>query len=65
MSDPMWRRPSRCDSGTCPEIKIYPNVVYVRNSQRPEVVLPFTPEEWGPLVAAFKAGEYDLPEVTA
>lgn len=59
MTQPAWRRSSRCDSGSCVDVAIEPGRVLVRNSQRPGTVVEFDADEFAALVAGIKAGEFD------
>lgn len=61
----MWRKPNRCTTGVCPEVDIRDDLVRVRSTIHPDVVVTFTPSEWDDLVAAIKAGEYDQRESTS
>lgn len=41
-----FKRSSKCDSGTCIEVAVTPEGVYIRNSQEPNKVLWSSLEEW-------------------
>ncbi len=58
MSD--WRTPARCDSSACAAVRIGLTDVAVRNTDRPDVSVVFTYEEWRAFVTAAKAGEFDV-----
>ena len=59
-------RPSHCIGGIgCPEVKIEPDCVRLRLSDRPNKSQTFSYQEWRDLVRAVKAGEYDLPGTKA
>jgi hypothetical protein len=53
-----WRRSSFCASGACAEIKIDGDIVFLRNSQRPEFMIELTRAEWETLKKAVIAGEF-------
>lgn len=55
-----WRRSSRCDSSTCVEVARVDGAVLLRDSERPEAFLTFTPASWVVFLAAARAGEFDL-----
>ncbi|HEX5596345.1 MAG TPA: DUF397 domain-containing protein [Micromonosporaceae bacterium] len=47
--------------GNCPEVATnIPGVVALRDSERPKEIVTMSPGGWADLVAAVKAGEYDL-----
>lgn len=52
-----WRRSSHCSTGECAEL-LEGEHVHLRNSQRPDVVVTFTREEWEAFAAGVKAGEF-------
>ncbi|MEV7021069.1 DUF397 domain-containing protein [Kitasatospora sp. NPDC093558] len=57
----LWTRPAACaNSGNCPEVAIADGGVYIRSSLKPAAVAELTPSEWRDLVAAIRAGEFDL-----
>lgn len=58
MSDRDAIRSSFCADGSCVEVDICPNVVYVGNDNSEYIA--FTREEWAAFIAGVKAGEFDL-----
>lgn len=54
-----WVRPSACNGGGCPEVRVIGDRVAVRDSNRPDEVARFGPADFAALVAAVKRGEYD------
>lgn len=49
--DLTWRKPSRCESGHCVLVAVYPNAVYVRDGKLdPSPVLHYTPDQWRQLL---------------
>lgn len=53
-----WQR-VRCDTGSCAEVKVEGDRVYVRSSLNHQLVT-FTSEEWSLFKQAIKNGEFDL-----
>lgn len=57
----MWRRSSKCDSATCVEVVVDPDITQVRDGKDPGgPVLRFTHAEWLAFTRGVKAGEFDL-----
>jgi hypothetical protein len=54
-----WVKPSRCDTATCPEVRIGPADVAIRDSDRPDQIVVFSHDGWRELVDAVKDGEFD------
>ena len=42
----IWRRVRRCDTGSCIEVAFDGDTVWIRNSDRPDVCVKATREEW-------------------
>jgi hypothetical protein len=61
MSEPTWRRSSRCAESTCVEVTLTAETVHVRDSRNPEIRLEVPQAHWADFVAGVKAGEFDLP----
>ena len=59
---PEWKRASECVVGACAEAAVGRDVVLVRQSEHPEVVVSFTPDEWRAFIKGVKTGEFDLPK---
>lgn len=57
----MWKRSSACkaDQPMCAEVKRAPGVVAIRNSERPDIAVVLTEDEWDALVQGIAAGEFD------
>ncbi|MBV6698457.1 DUF397 domain-containing protein [Kitasatospora aureofaciens] len=56
-----WMRPAACaNSGNCPEVAASGDAVYVRSSLQPSAIAQLTTDEWRDLVAAIRAGEFDV-----
>ncbi|MEE1785908.1 DUF397 domain-containing protein [Streptomyces sp. SP17BM10] len=61
MEELAWRKPSICgDGNNCPEVAITADGVLIRSSLVPDGVAQLTTAEWRDLVAAIRAGEFDL-----
>ncbi len=56
---PKFKRASECGVGACAEAAVSGEKVLVRQSERPDIVVLFTPEEWRAFVKGVKAGEFD------
>ena len=41
-----WRKPARCDTGSCVETAKTDEHVYIRSSNEPDAVVRFTHDEW-------------------
>jgi uncharacterized protein DUF397 len=54
-----WRRSSKCEAGTCAEVKVDGEDVLIRNSTRPEVIVRLTAVEWRAFLAGVAAGDFD------
>jgi hypothetical protein len=56
-----WRRASWCDNSgpSCAEVARDGDDFLLRNSERPDVVVRFTPAEWVVFMAGAKDGEFD------
>jgi Domain of unknown function (DUF397) len=54
-----WRRSSYCAAGECAEIAKDGDVVLMRSTNAPRVVVKYTPEEFRALRQAFQSGEFD------
>lgn len=54
-----WRRSSKCEAGTCAEVKFEAGEVLLRNSTQPEIVVRLTDEEWRVFRAGVAAGDFD------
>ncbi len=55
-----WRTPSACDSSACAAVRIGLTDVAVRNTDRPDVAVVFSHEEWRAFIDAARAGEFDV-----
>lgn len=55
----VWRRSSFCASGECAEIARKDDMVLLRSTLTPRVVVKYTPEEFRALVRGIKAAEFD------
>lgn len=57
----VWRRGSRCASGSCVEVAQIGEQIAVRDSKSLDSsVLTYSREEWQTFVDGVKAGEFDL-----
>ncbi|SCL42167.1 protein of unknown function [Micromonospora pallida] len=55
-----WTRPTRCDNSgpNCPEVAIGDDGTrYVRDSERPDEVVTFSPAGWDALVGSIRDGQ--------
>jgi len=59
LSAAVWRRSTKCESGTCVEVAGLDNTVGMRNSTMPEIAIEFALESWRDFVAGVRAGEFD------
>jgi len=55
----VWRKARACANSECVEVAALADGVAVRGSRTPDVVLTFTPAEWGAFLHGVKAGEFD------
>lgn len=55
-----WKRSTRCETSACVEVLIDGDVVKVRDSKNPDVVLEFTTDEWDAFVGGCTDGEFNL-----
>jgi len=55
----VWRKPSFCSGGECPEIAEKDGRVLVRSTLAPRAVARLTPEEFRDLQLAIRNHEYD------
>ena len=58
-SEPAWYAGRQCESGACVEVGTLDDVVMMRSSQAPDVVLPITRAEWREFLAGAKEGLFD------
>lgn len=63
MSELVWKRSTRCDTGSCVEVAVVGDQVQVRDSKRDNEspVIGYTREQWSHLLDVVKAGG-DLDE---
>jgi hypothetical protein len=54
-----WRRSTFCASSECAEVARKDNMILLRSSINPRVVVRLTPEEFQALRLGVKAGEFD------
>jgi Domain of unknown function (DUF397) len=54
-----WRRSSFCAAGECAEIARKDDMILLRSSLAPRVIVKYTPEEFRALKLAFQSGEFD------
>lgn len=54
----IWRRPKACDTSACAEVAMIGDVVLVRNSREPGVVVAFDRREWKAFIHGAK--EFDV-----
>ncbi|MCP2325036.1 hypothetical protein HDA40_003543 [Hamadaea flava] len=57
----VWRRSTKCESGSCVEVADLDENVGLRNSTRPEIAIAFSVETWRDFIAGVRAGEFDQP----
>ncbi len=57
MTEAVWRQ-AKCESGSCAEIKVDGDKVYVRSNVNHQLVT-FTRGEWNTFKQAIKDGEFD------
>lgn len=60
-----WKRSTYCLEGGCVEVNVvsaavFKELVEVRQTDNPDLVLRFTRREWTAFIAGAKAGEFDL-----
>jgi hypothetical protein len=61
-SQPMslrWVKPSKCNNEACVELLKTDREVFLRNSERPDVVMFLSHEDWKDFLEKVKAGYYD------
>ena len=58
--DAGWRRASRCANGECVEVSSTGNVVLIRDSENPSVVLRCSIDSWTALTDAIRSGQFDV-----
>jgi len=56
---PQWRKSRRCESSHCVEVAPLGTDVGLRNSQRPDVQLTFSPDAWRSFIAGVADGDFD------
>lgn len=57
----MFKKTNLCPPiGACVEVNIKEDVVIVRNSRKPEVIIEYTKEEWSVFIEGVKGGEFDV-----
>lgn len=54
-----WRRSSKCEAGTCAEVKFADDGVLMRSSLAPETMIRLTAREWDAFLAGVVAGDFD------
>ena len=54
-----WRKSSFCAAGECAEIAKDGEIILMRSTNAPRVVVKYTPEEFRALKLAFQSGEFD------
>jgi len=54
-----WRRSSSCESSACVEVGRVDGLVALRDSDRHDVTLVFSPLDWAAFVAGVQAGEFE------
>jgi len=58
-----WRRSTRCEAGTCVEVRRVGDVIEVRDGKDPDgPVLLYTFEEWEAFKAGVRAGDFEFEE---
>lgn len=57
--DKVWRKSSRCDTGSCVEAALIDGDVHLRGTQPGE--LEFSARAWAQFVEGVKDGEFDRP----
>jgi hypothetical protein len=55
-----WRKATNCASGACVEVAFTQSFVHVRDSNKPNMVLDFTYDEWEAFTEGAKLGEFDI-----
>lgn len=59
MTEPDWRRSSRCGGGTCVEVSTSPRGALVRDSKNDRgPILAFGPDDWRAFLAGIRAGDF-------
>lgn len=53
-----WRRSSACEASACVEVAHTGDVVLVRSSLRPDVVVEVTGVEWSAFLSGVRAGDF-------
>jgi hypothetical protein len=59
MTDTNWKVSSRCLSSGCVETRAADGRVEMRQTDNPDAVASFTPDDWAEFIARVKAGEFD------
>jgi hypothetical protein len=54
-----WRKSSYCAGGECAEIAKDGEIILMRSTNAPRVVVKYTPEEYRALKLAIQSGEFD------
>jgi predicted secreted Zn-dependent protease len=63
MKEDEWVRSSECDAGSCVEVLVDDNLIFVRSSEAGQLgpaAQFFTVLEWRAFIAGVKAGEFDV-----
>ncbi len=55
-----WQRGSRCANGACVEVAQLGNIIMVRNSSEPGIVLRIPVGEWQEFVSGVRASRFDV-----
>jgi hypothetical protein len=57
----VWRKASRCDSGSCVEVAAIDGRIAIRDSKQPDGApyLTFAPESWRAFIAGVRSGKFD------
>lgn len=58
MTDPVWRKPTRCESASCPLVAEDGDHVLISSTGAPDMVARLTREEFATLRAAFVDGDF-------
>ena len=57
-----WLVSSFCHDGGCAQVKLFGDMVHLRDTERPHEVVTVSIESWRAFVAGVKAGEFDFGE---
>lgn len=63
IEDNVWTKSTHCDAGSCVEVLVDDNLVFIRSSENGSLgpaAQFFTVEEWRAFLAGVRDGEFDV-----